>query len=195
MGPDSFPESSVCKESACDAGDPSSIFGLRRSPGEGIGYPLQYSWASLVAQMEKNLPAMWENWVPSLGWEDPLEKAMATHSSMLAWGIPWIEEPAWLQSMGSQRVRHGWATNTLHCRGVWMQRRDTFVQMIYCKRTENTKSTRISNVNWKDGKSIWYCLDVVKRNFKSKDQSLIPASPIDLFDPGKINYLCSLFSI
>ena len=58
------------KESACSSGDPSSIPGLGRSAGEGIGYPLQYSWASLVAQLVKNLPAMWETWVPSLGWED-----------------------------------------------------------------------------------------------------------------------------
>ena len=60
-----------------------------RSPGEGKGYPLQYSWASLVAQLGKNLPVMWETWVPSLGWEDPLEKGKATHSSILAWRIPW----------------------------------------------------------------------------------------------------------
>ena len=58
-----FPDSSVGKESACNAGDPSSIPGLRRSTGEGIGYPLQYSWASLVAQLVKNLPAMQEAWV------------------------------------------------------------------------------------------------------------------------------------
>ena len=58
-----------------------------------IGYPLQYSWASLVAQMVKNLPAMWETWVWSLGWGDPLEKEMAAHSSILAWKIPWITEP------------------------------------------------------------------------------------------------------
>ena len=69
-----FPYSSVGKESTCDAGDPSSIPGLGRSTGEGIGYPLQYSWVSLVAQLVKNLPAMWEIWVQSLGWEDPLEK-------------------------------------------------------------------------------------------------------------------------
>ena len=67
-----FPDSSVGKESACNAGDPSSIPGLGRSAGEGIGYPLQYSWASLVAQLVKNLPAMWETWVESLDWEDPL---------------------------------------------------------------------------------------------------------------------------
>ena len=72
------------KESTCNAGDPSLIPGLGRSPGEGISYPLQYSWASLVAQLVKNLPAMRETWVPSLGWEDPLEKGKATHSSILA---------------------------------------------------------------------------------------------------------------
>ena len=111
------PDSSVGKESACNAGDPRLIPGSGRSAGEGIGYPLQYSWASRVAQLVKNLPAMWETWVQSLGWddplekgkayplqycglensmdcvvhgvtksqEDPLEKEMATHSSILAW--------------------------------------------------------------------------------------------------------------
>ena len=76
-----------------------------RSPGEGIGYPLQYSGASLVAQMVKNLPATQETWVSSLGREDPLEDNMATHSSILAWRTPWTEEAGGLQSMGSQRVR------------------------------------------------------------------------------------------
>ena len=84
-----FPDSSVGKESACNAGDPSLIPGLERSTGEGIGYPLQYSWASLVAQLVKNLPAMQETWVLSLGWEDPLEKGKPTHSRILAWRIPW----------------------------------------------------------------------------------------------------------
>ena len=65
-----FPDISIGKESACNAGDPSSIPGSGRSAGEGIGYPLQYSWASLVAQLVKNLPVMWETWVRSLGWED-----------------------------------------------------------------------------------------------------------------------------
>ena len=68
-----FPGSSAGKESACNAGDPSSIPGLGRSPGEGIGYPFQYSWASLVAQMVKNPPTIQETWVQYLGWEDPLE--------------------------------------------------------------------------------------------------------------------------
>ena len=77
----------------------SLIPGLGRSAAEGIGYPPQYSWASLVAQLVKNPPAVQETWVRSLGWEDPLEKGKATHSSILAWRIP-------IQSMGSQRVGH-----------------------------------------------------------------------------------------
>ena len=79
-----FLGSSAGQESAYNAGDPGSISGLRSSPGVGIGYPLQYSWASLVAQMVKNPPAMWETWVRSLGWEDPLEEGNATDSSILA---------------------------------------------------------------------------------------------------------------
>ena len=84
-----FPDSSVDKESACNEGNPSSILGSRRSPGEGIGYPLQYSWASLVAQLVKNPPALQETWIQPLGWEDPLEKGKVTHSNILAWRIPW----------------------------------------------------------------------------------------------------------
>ena len=67
---------------------------------------LRTDWASLVAQRLKCLPAMWETWVLSLVREDPLEKETATHSSILAWRIPWMEEPGGLQSTGSQRVRH-----------------------------------------------------------------------------------------
>ena len=85
----SFPDSSVGKESACNAGDPVSIPGSGRPTGERIGHPLQHSWASLVAQLLKNPSAMLETWVRSLGWEDPLEKGKATHSSILAWKIPW----------------------------------------------------------------------------------------------------------
>src|SRR5574342_149943 len=94
-----FPDSSVGKESACNAGDPGLIPGLGRSAGEGIGYSLQYSWASLVAQLVKNLPAMWETWVRSLGWEDPLEKGKTSHPSILAWRIPWdlFGLPWWLR--------------------------------------------------------------------------------------------------
>ena len=72
-----FSGGSPGKESACNAGDSSSIPGLGRSPVEGTSYPLKYSWASLVAQKVKNLPALRDTWVRSLGWEDPLEKGMA----------------------------------------------------------------------------------------------------------------------
>ena len=89
-----FPDSSVDKEYACNAGDTSSIPGSGRSPGEGIGYPLQYSWASLVAQILKNPFAMWETWVRSLGWEDPLEEGISTHSSILTWRIP-MDRGSW----------------------------------------------------------------------------------------------------
>ena len=75
------------------------ISGSGTSPEEGRGYPLQYSWASLMAQLVKNPPAMWDTWVRSLGWEDPLEKGKATHSSILARRIPWTVE-----TMGSQRA-------------------------------------------------------------------------------------------
>ena len=84
-----FLDSSVGKDSTCNAGDSGSIPGLGRSTGEGIGYPLQYSWASLVTQPVKNLPSTWETWVRSMGWEDPLEKGKATYSSILARRIPW----------------------------------------------------------------------------------------------------------
>ena len=81
----SFPGDSEVKVSACNVGDLGS---------------------SLVTQRLKCLPAMWETWVRSVSWEDPLEKEMATHSSILALRIPWMEEPGGLQSTGSQRVRH-----------------------------------------------------------------------------------------
>ena len=81
-------DSSVGKESACNVGDASLIPGSGKYPGEGLGYPFQYSWASVVAQLVKYLPAMWEIWVRSLGWEDPLVKGKAIHSSILAWRIP-----------------------------------------------------------------------------------------------------------
>ena len=87
-----------------------AIPGLGRSPGDGIGYPLQYSWASLVVQMVKNPPAMQENWVQSLGWEGSLEEDMATHSSILAWRIP-MDRGAWWATVhgvtkGQARLSH-----------------------------------------------------------------------------------------
>ena len=87
--PGGFPGGSAGKESTCNVGDPGSIPGSGRSTGEGIGYPLQYSWASLVVLLVKNSPATWETLVQSLGQEDPLEKGKAIHSSILTWRIPW----------------------------------------------------------------------------------------------------------
>ena len=104
-----FPDSSADKESACNAGDPSLIPGSGSSPGERIGYPLQYSWASLLAQTVRNPPAMRDTWVWFLGWEDPLKEGMAT-SNILAWRTPRAEEPGGLQSMRSQRVGLNWGT-------------------------------------------------------------------------------------
>ena len=89
-----FPGSSAGKESTSNAGDPSSIPESERSPGEGIGYPLQYSWDSLVAQTVNNLPTVQETLVQSLVWEDPLKEGMAAHSSILAWRIH-IDRGAW----------------------------------------------------------------------------------------------------
>ena len=93
--------------------------------------PYSISWASLVVQTVKNLPATWETQAQNLSWQDPLEKGMATHSSILAWRIPWTEEPGGLQSMGSQRVRHDWATNL-------------YTYSTSCGR-ENTSNTKYSN--------------------------------------------------
>ena len=93
--------SSAGKESACDGGDPGSISELGKSPGEGIGYPLQSSWASLVAQIVKNLPAVRDRF---LGCEDPLEEDMANPLQYSCPENPLGEEPGGLQSMGSQRV-------------------------------------------------------------------------------------------
>ena len=99
-----FAGSPADKESTYNAEDPGSIPGSGRSPREGLGYPLQYSWASLLAQMVKNPPAMQETPVRFLDWEDPLEKGTATHSSSVAWRITWTEEPGRLQFMGSEKV-------------------------------------------------------------------------------------------
>ena len=100
-----FLGNSAGKESTCNAGDPGLIPGSGISPREGIGYPLQYSWASLVALMVTNPPAMRETWVQSLGQEDPLEEGMATHPSVLVWRIPMDRRVWWVTVHGSQRVR------------------------------------------------------------------------------------------
>ena len=121
-----FLGSSAGKESACNAGDSGSVPESGRSPGEGIGYPLQYAWASLVVQMVKNLPAMWEACVWSLGWEDPWvgkipwRRAMATHSSFLAWRIPWTEELDGLHGVPKSRTQlSDWAQHSTQ----WFNRR------------------------------------------------------------------------
>ena len=88
-----FPGGSAGEESACNAGNPSSVVELGRYPGVGISYPLPYSWASLVAQLVKNPPAMRETWVRSLGWEDPLEEGKATHSNILTEEFPGLYSP------------------------------------------------------------------------------------------------------
>ena len=120
----------MVKNPPANAGDPGSIPGSGRFPGGGHGNPLQYFWASLVAQMLNNPRAVLETWVRSLDWEDPLEEGMATHSSILAWRIPWTEEPGRPQSIGLQKSQtqlsdkytHRWetggssyqATSTVH---------------------------------------------------------------------------------
>ena len=91
-------------------GTPVQFLGWEVRLEKGYSYPLRSSWASLVAQMVKNPPAMWETWVWSLGWEDPLEEDMAIHSSVLAWRIPWTEKLGGLQSTVLQRVGHDWVT-------------------------------------------------------------------------------------
>ena len=95
-----FPGSSAGKGPSCNVGDPGPVPGPGRAPGKGLGYPLQYSWSSLVAQTVKNSPAMQDTRVPSLGWEDPLEGGMVTHCSILAWRIP-MDRGAW------QATAHG----------------------------------------------------------------------------------------
>ena len=90
-----------------------------------------YIGPSLVAQMVKQLPAMQETWVRYLCQEDPLEKEIAAHSIILAWRIPWTEEPGGLQSMGSQRVGHDWATNTHTLK--WILGVCVFAELVYSK--------------------------------------------------------------
>ena len=117
-----FPGSSAGKESACNAGDPGSIPGSVRSPGEGRGYPIQYSWAFLVSQMVKNSPAMQETWVRDPGsipgfdpWvgKIPWRRAWQPTPVFLLGESPWTTEPGRLQSMGSQRVGYNWAQHSI----------------------------------------------------------------------------------
>ena len=121
-----FLDSSVGKESACNAGDSGSMPGLERSAGELIRYPIQYSWASFVAKLVKNPTVMWETWVWSLGWEDPLEKGKATHSSILPWWITWP-----VVSMGLQRFGHDWSNFTFTFSHLYMTTGKTIALTIW----------------------------------------------------------------
>ena len=150
-----LPDGSAGRESACNAGDPSWIPGLGSSPREGTGYPLQYSWASLGAQMVKNPPAMPETWVLSLCWEDPLEEGMAAHSSIFARGIPWAQEPDGLQSIWPQRVGYDWATK--HTQGLrlraWVRLRSPgqlclYVEILVGHRENGCLHERSMFENW-----------------------------------------------
>ena len=100
-----FPGSSASKESSCSAGDSGLIPESGSSPGEGISSPLQYSWASVVAQMVKNPPELQKTWVQSLGWEDPLEEGWQPTPVFLPRESPWTDEPGGLRSLRSQSGR------------------------------------------------------------------------------------------
>ena len=148
-----FPGSSAGKESACNAGDTSSIPGSGIPAGEGRGYPLPYSWASLVAPVVKTLPAMQETWVQSLGWEDPLEEGKATHSSILAWRIPWTvkwhlnEKPKWTF----------WATQEMPVAHVGaIYKRSILVKILSCVYHSTLLKALLTCIIWrlKDLKSI-----------------------------------------
>ena len=117
-----FPGSSAGNESACNARDPGSIPVSGKSPGEGIGYPLPYSWASLVAQVVKNLPVMWETWVWSLGWEAVLEEGMATHFSILSWRIP-MDRGAWWATVYGVTKSQTWLSDSAQHmeKGPWLE--------------------------------------------------------------------------
>ena len=106
--------------------------------------------ASLVAHMAENPPAMQETWVWSLGWEDPLEKEMATHSRILAWRIPWTEEPGGLQSMRSQRVGHDWVTDTTG----WQTR--TAVLTRWCITRVSAGTVRLSSLPPVVSLCVWF---------------------------------------
>ena len=129
-----FPDSSADKESTSNAGEPGLIPGMGGSPGEGIGYPLQYSWASLAAQWVRNPPAIQETWVRSLGQEDPLEESMATHSSILAWRISMNREAWWATIHGvtkSQTQLSNWTIMTKVIQTKSLPDKDVFVFVLW----------------------------------------------------------------
>ena len=112
-----FPGSSAGKESVCNARNSGLISRSGSSPGEGIGYPLLYSWAFLVAQMIKSLPVMSETWVRYLGQEDPLEESMATHPSILAWRLPMDRGTWWatIHGVPNSKPRESQGPEDLDC--------------------------------------------------------------------------------
>ena len=134
-----FPDSSVGKESACNEGDSGLIPGLGRSAGEGIGYPLQYCWASLVAQLVKNPPAVQDTRkirIRSLSWEDPLEKGKATHSSILAWSVPWTS------SWGHKELDMiEWLSLSLHLSAKYNKRQKLYRQKTVRREGKNTQKS------------------------------------------------------
>ena len=136
--------------------------------------PFKYSWTSMVAQMVKNPPAMRETWVQSLGWEDPLEKGTATHSSILAWRIPWTEEPGRLQSMGSHRVRHDWVTkHTAH-----YGQRAHLQCMAYSRYSVNNTTANNHNlIGFLDSKRPPYAVVHGSKELVSPHTSLVPWDP------------------
>ena len=124
-------------------------------------------WTSLVAQMVKNLPAVWETWVQSLGWEDPLEKRMTTHSNIFAWRIPWPEEPGGLQSTVSQRVGRDWATEQQQQSHPWVASvvpcwRPTHLPRSHSNITSSMKALLMSSIqNWLSPPLQINCITVV----------------------------------
>ena len=122
-----FPDSLVGKESACNAGDPGLIPGSGRSTGEAIGYPLRYSWASLVAQLVKNLPIMRETWVRSLGWEYPLEKGKAEYFSIVHGVIKSQIRMSYFHFLTS--VHDYWKNHRFDCTDLFWQKRNVSFQI------------------------------------------------------------------
>ena len=149
------------KESTCNAGDPGLIPGSGRSTEAGIGYPLQYSWASLVARLVKNPLAMWETWVRSLGWEDALEEGMATHSSVLAWRTP-MDSGAW-QATVHRVTKFWWLDHKILATRRWILYHSHLGSPDWCYfmvklrlgiRSKNTTEVKLCRVGFFDC-SLW----------------------------------------
>ena len=160
-----FPDSLVVKESACSAGDPGSIPGSGRSTWEETDYPLQYSWASLVAQLVKNPPAMQETWVQSLGWEDPLEKGKATYSSILVWRIPWTSPWGHKESDRTERLSLYLLSKLSKIKTYHFKLR------LYCNRFNLYKSSNQSNSSILDN-----IIKITYINFLTLNQSFLSRS-------------------